>query len=48
MNGQDPFPDVGQRPALACRLYQHPTGLSGIPLIQPIRQALGGGAQTTA
>jgi hypothetical protein len=48
INGRDPFPDDGQRPALACRLYQHPTGLSGIPPIHPIRKALGGGARTTA
>ncbi|MFI5892398.1 hypothetical protein ACIA5D_20045 [Actinoplanes sp. NPDC051513] len=40
IDGRDPFPDSGQEPALACRLYRHPAGLSGIPPIDPIRQAL--------
>ena len=40
INGRDPFPDADAKPGLACRLYQHPTGLSGVPPILPIRQAL--------
>ena len=48
INGRDPFPDARRLPALAVRLYQHPTGLSGVPPIHQIRQALGGGARTTA
>ncbi|WP_173054816.1 DF family (seleno)protein [Phytohabitans houttuyneae] len=40
INGRDPFPGAGQPPGLACRLYPHPSGLSGIPPINPIRQAL--------
>jgi hypothetical protein len=41
INGRDPSPDDGQRPALACRLYQHPTGLSEVPPIHPIRPGAG-------
>jgi|SRR4051794_40035009 protein-disulfide isomerase len=40
INGRDPFPGAGHRPALARRLYQHPTGLSGVLPIRPIRLAL--------
>ena len=40
INGRDPVPGNGQQPGLACRLYQHPTGLLGIPPINTIRQAL--------
>jgi hypothetical protein len=40
IDGHDPFPEADSRPALACRLYQHPTGLNGTPPIHPIRQAL--------
>lgn len=40
IDGRDPFPEAGRAPALACRLYRHPAGLSGVPPIHPIRQAL--------
>ena len=46
INGRDPFPGTGGKPALACRLYQHPTGVSGVPPIHPIRQALHDAART--
>jgi hypothetical protein len=46
INGRDPLPDPTLKPALACRLYRHPTGLSGIPPIQPIRRALHDAART--
>jgi hypothetical protein len=40
IDGRDPFPGPQRRPALACRLYQHQSGLRGVPPLHPIRQAL--------
>jgi hypothetical protein len=40
IDGRDPVPEPHQRPALACRLYQHQSGPSGVPPIDSIRQAL--------
>jgi hypothetical protein len=34
------FPDPGQRPGLACRLYRSTDGLTGLPEPGTLRQAL--------
>lgn len=40
VNGQDLFPPNHSDYALACRVYQTPSGLSGVPTTQMIRAAL--------
>lgn len=40
INGLDPFGEPGGAPALACRLYQTGEGLTGLPGLEPLRQAL--------
>lgn len=40
IDGCDPIPKPHQRPALACRLYQHQSGPRGVPPIDSIRRAL--------
>jgi hypothetical protein len=45
IDGRDPIPEPQQRPALACRLYHHQSGPSGVPPIHSIRQALRDAAQ---
>jgi len=40
INGIDPFSEPGRTPALACRVYPHPTGLTGLPDLSELRQAL--------
>ena len=40
INGVDPFSEPGRAPALACRVYPHPTGLTGVPDLSELRQAL--------
>lgn len=37
IDGRDPFAEPTQAPGLACRLYP---GLSGVPPLTPLRQAL--------
>ena len=46
IDGHDPFPETHRRPALACRIYQHPSGRSGVPPIESISRALRNAAQT--
>ncbi|MBM0257604.1 hypothetical protein [Micromonospora sp. 4G55] len=40
IDGRDPFAEPHHRPALACRLYGDDTGVSGVPPIRRLRQAL--------
>ncbi|WP_238447174.1 hypothetical protein [Micromonospora sp. 4G55] len=40
IDGRDPFAEAHHRPALACRLYRDDTGVSGVPPIRRLRQAL--------
>lgn len=40
INGIDPFGEPGQPSALACRVYPHPSGLTGLPDLSELRQAL--------
>ena len=42
IDGRDPFAAPGQNPALACRLYRDDSGVSGVPPLEPLRQALEG------
>lgn len=39
-NGVDLFPQVNRPAALACRLYAHPAGTSGLPDLAEIRERL--------
>lgn len=47
INGDDPFTEPGQTPALACRIYAHATGPSGLPDLRLLRQALKRAAATS-
>ncbi|MFD0344578.1 hypothetical protein ACFVH0_38915 [Streptomyces sp. NPDC127117] len=40
VDGRDPFAEEGQEPGLACRVYRSPQGLSGVPPLEELRQAL--------
>jgi hypothetical protein len=40
IDGRDPFPEPGRAPALACRIYRGESGPSGVPALEPLRQAL--------
>lgn len=40
INDIDPFSEPGRPSALACRVYPHPAGLSGLPDPSELRQAL--------
>jgi hypothetical protein len=40
IDGRDPFAEPGRAPALACRVYRGEAGLSGVPALEPLRQAL--------
>lgn len=42
VGGQDIFPSADQVAGLACRIYNTPNGLSGVPTIEMIRKALAG------
>ncbi|WP_089015863.1 hypothetical protein [Micromonospora inositola] len=48
IDGQDPFAEPHHRPAMACRLYRDDAGVSGVPPIRPLRQALKRAADATA
>lgn len=48
IDGRDPFADPAGVPALACRLYRDDMGLSGVPPLGPLRQALQRAADTAA
>lgn len=40
LDGKDPFAQPGQTPALACRVYATPNGLSGVPSLEQLREAV--------
>lgn len=40
VDGKDPFASPGQAPAVACRVYATPTGLSGVPPLDVLVAAL--------
>lgn len=40
LNGVDPFLEPDATPALACRLYPAPGGLSGCPTVEQLAEAL--------
>lgn len=40
LNGVDPFCDADAVPALACRVYPSPEGLSGSPSVESLRAVL--------
>lgn len=40
IDGCDPFADTGRARGLACRVYRTPDGLSGLPSVDQLRQAL--------
>ena len=40
IDGVDPFAVPGQRPAVACRVYATPAGLSGVPPLDDVVMAL--------
>ena len=40
IDGADPFAVQGQRPAVACRVYATPAGLSGVPTVDDLVKAL--------
>ncbi|MEU9372630.1 class I SAM-dependent methyltransferase [Streptomyces sp. NPDC048255] len=42
IDGRDPFAEAGRPAGLACRVYQTPDGLSGLPGLGQLRQALTG------
>ncbi|MEV4201352.1 DF family (seleno)protein [Micromonospora globbae] len=48
INDRDPFAEPHHRPALACRLYQDDTGVSGVPPIRRLRKELSQAAGTAA
>jgi hypothetical protein len=39
-NRSDLFPEPGRPPALACRIYAHPDGSTGLPDLRELRRAL--------
>lgn len=41
IDGVDPFADGELPPALACRVYETPTGSDGTPTIDQLRRAIG-------
>ena len=47
IDGEDPFAEPHHRPAMACRLYRDDTGMSGVPPIRRLRQALKQAADIT-
>ena len=47
IDGVDPFAMPGSAPALACRLYRHPSGLRGLPESAALTRALRDGASRT-
>lgn len=47
-NGLDLFPAVNRPAALACRLYAHPAGTSGLPDSAELRERLGRAAELSA
>lgn len=40
INGLDPFAESGAAVGVACRVYQTPAGLSGVPAPEQLREAL--------
>jgi glutaredoxin len=40
IDGRDPFTHAETSPALACRVYRTPDGLSGVPGLRDVRRAL--------
>jgi len=40
IDGEDPFAEPGQPPALACRIYRNASGPAGVPDPRRLRQAL--------
>jgi len=40
IDGHDPFAAPEQNPALACRLYRDNSGVTGVPPLERLRQAL--------
>ncbi|MGW6703822.1 class I SAM-dependent methyltransferase [Streptomyces sp. NPDC054956] len=42
INGRDPFAETGRPAGPACRVYRTPDGLSGLPSLDQLRQALTG------
>lgn len=46
INGRDPFAEPGAAPSHACRIYRTPTGPSGTPSVEQLRQALQAAART--
>lgn len=40
IDGSDPFAEPGRAPALACRVYRHPGGPTGLPDLILLRKAL--------
>jgi hypothetical protein len=40
IDGRDPLAEPGRAAALACRVYRGESGLSGVPPLGPLRQAL--------
>jgi hypothetical protein len=40
INGADPFVEPNRTPGLACRVYNTPEGLAGIPNLRDVRRAL--------
>ncbi|WP_405676702.1 hypothetical protein OG239_39805 [Streptomyces sp. NBC_00868] len=40
IDGLDPFTEPGRPPGMSCRLYRTPAGLSGLPTLDQLRQAL--------
>ncbi|KOU36258.1 hypothetical protein [Streptomyces sp. WM6378] len=46
IDGRDPFAEPGHAPGLACRVYQTPDGLAGLPALEELRQALRTGSRS--
>jgi hypothetical protein len=40
INGNDPFADPGRSPALACGVYPHPSGPTGLPDLTMLEHTL--------
>jgi hypothetical protein len=40
VDGSDLFPEPGRQPALACRIYDHPGGNTGLPDLRDLTRAL--------
>lgn len=47
-NGVDLFPELTRPAALACRLYAHPAGTSGLPDLAALRERLERAAEMSA